>query len=117
MTYRQLVVEPIGQREACNDAERRADYDSVLAYADGLQAQGVLLGTQPLTPQASSARVQARGGQTQVIDARFAKAKETVGGFFLLNCATRHEAVAPAQQCPDVQWATVWMRELGPCFL
>ncbi len=115
MPYLLLIVEPIGQRESRNDAQGRAAYDSMLAYAGGLQAQGVLLGTQSLTSQA--ARVQARNGQTQVVDGPFAEAKEMIGGFFLLNCTNRQEAIALAEQCPAAQWATVEVRELGPCFL
>jgi hypothetical protein len=39
-----------------------------------------------------------------------------VGGFFLLNCASREEAVAIASECPAAEWATVEVREFGPCF-
>ncbi len=117
MPYLLLIVEPVGQREARTEAQGRAAYDSMLAYAGGLQAQGVLLATQSLTSQASGARVQVRGGQAQVVDGPFAEAKEMIGGFFLLNCTNRQEALALAEQCPAAQWATVEVRELGPCFL
>jgi hypothetical protein len=40
-----------------------------------------------------------------------------VGGFFLLNCRTREEAVAIAQACPAAEWATVEVRETAPCYL
>jgi hypothetical protein len=39
-----------------------------------------------------------------------------VGGFFLVECATREEAVALARTCPAAEWATVEVRGLGPCF-
>ena len=39
-----------------------------------------------------------------------------IGGFFLLDVATRDEAVAIAQACPAAEWATVEVRELGPCW-
>jgi hypothetical protein len=38
-----------------------------------------------------------------------------VGGFFLLNCATREEAVAIARECPAAEWATVEVLAAGPC--
>jgi hypothetical protein len=39
-----------------------------------------------------------------------------VGGFFLLTCETREQAIAIARECPAAQWATVEVREFGPCF-
>ena len=39
-----------------------------------------------------------------------------VGGFFLLDCETREEAVAIAKQCPAAEWATVEVRAVGPCY-
>jgi len=39
-----------------------------------------------------------------------------IGGFFLLTCQTRDEALAIAQRCPAAQWATVEVRSLAPCY-
>jgi len=39
-----------------------------------------------------------------------------VGGFFLLNCATREEALAIAGECPAAEWLTVEVREVAACF-
>jgi hypothetical protein len=39
-----------------------------------------------------------------------------VGGFFLLDCATREEALRFAGECPACEWATVEVRETGPCY-
>jgi hypothetical protein len=55
-------------------------------------------------------------GRAQVLDGPFAEAKEMVGGFFLLDCATRDEAVAIARECPAAEWATVEVRATGPCY-
>jgi hypothetical protein len=60
--------------------------------------------------------VQVRDGQTRLRDGPFAEAKEMVGGFFLLDCASRDEALAIAAQCPAAQWATVEVRAVGPCY-
>lgn len=40
-----------------------------------------------------------------------------IGGFFLLNCEDREQALALAAECPAARWATVEVRELGPCFM
>ena len=39
-----------------------------------------------------------------------------IGGYFILDCKTRDEAVAIAGEVPAAEWATVEVRELGPCF-
>jgi hypothetical protein len=33
-----------------------------------------------------------------------------------LTCETREQAIALALECPAASWATVEVRELGPCF-
>ena len=60
-------------------------------------------------------RVQVRDGKPTLIDGPFAEAKEIVGGFFLLDCETREQAIAVARECPAAEWATVEVREFGPC--
>ena len=46
----------------------------------------------------------------------FSETKEMIGGFFLLDCGSREEALRIAEQCPAAAWASVEVRELGPCF-
>ena len=59
--------------------------------------------------------MQRRRGARTLVDGPFSESKEMVGGFFLLDCATREEAVAIAA-VPGRRWATVEAREFGPCF-
>jgi hypothetical protein len=61
-------------------------------------------------------RLTKRGGRTVALDGPFAEAKEMVGGFFLLDVATRGEALAIARDCPAAEWATIEVREVGPCW-
>lgn len=61
-------------------------------------------------------RVSQMNGHSRLLDDPFSEAKEMVGGFFLIDCATQNEAVAIAQQCPAAEWATVEVRSLAPCF-
>lgn len=117
MPYMLLIHEPTGQRQTRSEAEGHAAYDQMLAFAGELKAAGVLLGVESLASQAQAARVQVRGGKAQVLDGPFAEAKEMVGGFFLLGCATRDEAVAIAARCPAAAWATVEVRAVGPCYV
>jgi hypothetical protein len=116
MPFMLLIVEPTGQRRERSEAEGHAAYASMLRFAGDLKARGVLRAVESLSSQVSAARVQVRGGRAEVIDGPFAEAKEMVGGFFLVDCETREEAVAIAAQCPAAEWCTVEVRALGPCY-
>ena len=115
MSYMLLIIEPLGQRATRTDAEGRALYDKMVAFGQSLQARGLLAGVQSLAT--ASTRVQVRAGKPITRDGPFAESKEMVGGFFLLNCDSRAQALAIATECPAAEWATVEVREFGPCFL
>jgi len=116
MAYMLLIVEPQGQRSTRTDAEGRALYDSMVRFSEELKQQGLLRISQSLKSDTAAARVKLRGDSAMITDGPFAETKEIIGGFFLLTCETREEAIEIAQRCPAAQWATVEVRELGPCF-
>ncbi|MGE5713573.1 MAG: YciI family protein [Betaproteobacteria bacterium] len=116
MSYMLLIVEPKGQRRERTEDEGRALYDSMLKFSADLKARGLLTVSQSLRSDAEAVRVQVRQGKRTLTDGPFAEAKEMVGGYFLLTCKTREEAVAIATECPAAEWATVEVREFGPCF-
>lgn len=116
MPFLLLIHEPVGQRQERTRAEGEAVYGRMVRFAAELQARGVLRAVESLSSQDGAARVKVRGGRAQVVDGPFSEAKEMIGGFFLLDCATREEAVAIAALCPAAEWATVEVRETGPCF-
>jgi len=116
MPYMLLIMEPIGQRQERSEDEGRELYAQMLRFAEGLRNRGLLKAAESLRGDAEGVRVQVRGGKRRLVDGPFAEAKEMVGGFFLLDCETREEAVAIAAECPAAAWATVEVRALGPCF-
>lgn len=116
MPYLLLIHEPIGQRAARGEAEGRVVYDRMLGFARDLKQRGLLLATESLASQDHAVKVRSGEGRAMALDGPFAEAKEMVGGFFLVDCQTREEAVALAQQCPAAGWATVEVRATGPCF-
>jgi hypothetical protein len=111
-----LIIEPAGQRRERTEDEGRALYDRMLRFAGDLQSRGLLIATQSLRSDADGVRVQVRGGKRSMVDGPFSESKEMIGGYFLLACESKAEAVAIAAQCPAAEWATVEVREFGPCF-
>ena len=114
MSYMLLIVEPQGQRRSRAPEDGRDLYQRMLDYTESLKARGVLLASDSLRSRA--ARVSTRAGRPSVLDGPFAESKELIGGFFLLDCATREEAVGLAAECPAAEWATIEVREIGPCY-
>lgn len=116
MSYLLLIVEPVGQRAERTEEQGHAAYAAMQRYGESLQARGLLAAAQSLSNLDEGARVQVRQGRASVMDGPFAEAKEMVGGFFLLNCETREEALAAAAECPAAAWCTVEVRRLAPCY-
>lgn len=117
MAYMLLIVEDPAQRGTRTRAEGEAVFQRMVQFGEELQREDKLLAVESLASQADAARVQVRQGKPQVVDGPFAEAKEMIGGFFLLDCRTREEAVAIARRCPAAEWATVEVRETAPCYL
>ncbi len=116
VSYMLLIMEPQGQRQERTEAEGHVLYDRMIRFSEELKSRGLLKASQSLKSDTEGVRVQQRDGKSRLIDGPFSEAKEMVGGFFLLDCKTRDEAIAIAKECPAAQWATVEVREFGPCF-
>lgn len=115
MAYMLLIIEPRGQRDTRTQEEARGLYDEMVRFGEGLAARGLLRASESLRPDQHGVRVQVRDDKALLRDGPFAEAREMIGGFFLINCATREEAIAIASECPAARWATVEVREVAPC--
>ena len=117
MAYLLLIVEPRGQRGERTPDEGKDAYAQMVRFGEGLKARGLLKAVESLQSDANGVRVSVRGGKPALRDGPFAESKEMVGGFFLIDGVTREQAIAIAGECPAAAWATVEVREVGPCFL
>ena len=114
MPFMLMIMEPEGQRATRSPAQGRAVYRRMLDYAAELKRRGLLVSAESLRRPA--VRFEKHGGRGQVVDGPFTEAKEFVGGFFLLDCKSREEALALAEQCPASEWVAIEIRETGPCY-
>lgn len=69
-------------------------------YNEQLRKAGVLLALDGLTPPSAGARVSFAGGKVIVTDGPFAETKEVVGGYWMIRCGSREEAIEWAKRCP-----------------
>ncbi|MCW5890953.1 MAG: dehydrogenase [bacterium] len=114
MPFMLLVVEKTEDRRRRPAAAGRLAYDRMSHFGEGLRARGLLLARDSLRTE--SVRVSVRAGTRRLVDGPFAETKEMIGGYFLLDCATREEAIEIAGACPAVEWAEIEVREIGPCW-
>ena len=106
MPYLLLIHEPRGQREARSEAEGHAAYERMVQWGLSLQERGLLLASESLKSDHEGVRLQRREGRDRLLDGPFSEAREMIGGFFL----------AVATECPAAEFATLELRETGPCF-
>ena len=116
MSYMLLIKEPRGQRVERGVEAGKQVYAQMLQFAEDLKRRGVLRGVESLACDTGAVQVEVRNGRQRLIDGPFTEAKEMIGGFFLIDCATQAEAIAIAAECPAAQWCTVEVRALGPCW-
>lgn len=101
MRFMMLVI-PEGYGDAApgtvpDDAEAVA---AMMKYNEALQKAGVLLALDGLHPPSMGFRVSFSGGKPTVTDGPFAEAREVVGGYWLIEVASREEAVEWAKRAP-----------------
>ncbi|HMH53055.1 MAG TPA: YciI family protein [Candidatus Acidoferrum sp.] len=94
----------------------RAEMEALVAghrrFSDELQAAGKMVHGERLRPEGDASRVRLKAGQRQVMDGPFAETKEGLGGFYLIDCETRDEAVEWAKKLPLVEGGFVDVRPI-----
>lgn len=71
-----------------------------MRFNEEMHKAGVLVASEGLNPAGKSARIVIKGGKRVVLDGPFAETKELVGGFYLVQVASREEAIKWALRCP-----------------
>ena len=67
-------------------------------HTEDMAKAGILLGTGGLLPSARGARVRAADGRLSVTDGPFVESKELIGGYAILEAASRERAIKLGQQ-------------------
>ena len=95
---------------ALSPEERRAIVERHREFTADLAARGALLGGEAL---GSGARAAVVRGRESVTDGPFAETKEQLGGFYLVECADRAEAIALARLVPASPGSLVEVRPIA----
>jgi hypothetical protein len=101
LKYLLLLYDDAARVAAMTADDRRAMVDEHLAYATMLRELGVHRAGEPLDAPETARTVRFGEGEDPVVtDGPFLEAKEALGGFYLLECASDEVALALAKQVP-----------------
>jgi hypothetical protein len=81
---------------------------------EALRAAGKMVVGDRLRPDSDGVRVRLKAGQPQVTDGPFTETKEALGGYYLIECDTKDEAVEWAKKIPLREGSFVEVRAIWP---
>ena len=100
MRFMMLMI-PLGYETAPPDVQLDPErVAAMMRYNEALKDAGVLITLEGLHPPSMGARVSFATGAPVVTDGPFAESKEVLGGYWMIEVASRAEAIAWAKQCP-----------------
>jgi hypothetical protein len=112
MRHMMLMI-PGGYATAAPDALPDPKAVEVMeTYNEELQKAGVLLSLDGLHPPSAGARVSFKGGKPLVTDGPFAEIKEVLGGYWIIDVASREEGIARARRCPAEENDIIEIRQV-----
>jgi hypothetical protein len=87
--------------ETLSEADMKRFVDEHTRLGADLAQQGKLVDANPLGPKSEMVRIRAtQGGGREVIDGPFTETKELLGGYYMIEAASREEAVQWAKRIP-----------------
>ena len=107
MKYMLLIY---GDESALNESARQECYEESRQLAHELKAAGQYLGASPLRLTDTATSVRVRAGRKVITDGPFAKTREQLGGYYLVDTQNLDEALTIAAKIPAARWGTVEVR-------
>src|SRR5260221_8342680 len=112
MRFMMLMI-PLGYETAPPDVKLDPErVDAMMKYNQALKDAGVLITLDGLHPPSMGARVSFTGGKPVVTDGPFTEAKEVLGGYWMIDVASREEAIAWAKKCPGSENEIIEIRQV-----
>jgi hypothetical protein len=106
MRYLSMIHGDTEAEAAMTPEERRAIVGEHIAYSGMLRELGVYVHGEALAGTEGAAVVRP-GDEPLVTDGPFAETKEGIGGFYVVECESRHDAIVLAGKIPRGPGAAV----------
>jgi hypothetical protein len=90
--------------EQLTEAERQEIMAGHGEFMDRIRESGEMISTEALADPAQSSVVRVRGGVPVVTDGPYLEAKEFLGGYYLVDVASRERALELAAMIPDARF-------------
>ncbi len=112
MKFLLMIIDDEPHQARLSESEMHAMINQVRAVENAITAKGQMLDSRALRPSKEAATVRMRGGEIAVVDGPFAETREVLGGYFLIECASREEAIDWARKFPlasgAIEVRSVW---------
>ena len=106
-----IIVKASRESEAARLPPREV-HEAMRRYNDEMDEAGILMAAEGLHPSSKGARIRFQGGERIVTDGPFAETKELVAGFWMVEVASREEAVEWATRAPMEDGAELEVRQV-----
>jgi hypothetical protein len=100
MKYLLSFIVEEGATDDATPEEMQEGMEAWNAFDTEAAEQGALIACEPLEKTSQATTIHLRDGERMVTDGPFAESKEQLGGFALLECASRDEAIEWANKVP-----------------
>ena len=100
MRFMLLMIPPGYEKDAPDTRPDAKTVEAMMKYNESLREAGVLLALDGLHPPSAGARVTFSRGRPLVTDGPFIETREAVGGYWVIQVASKAEAVTWASRCP-----------------
>lgn len=81
-------------------------------FTNAVAERGALVGGNQLKRANEATTVSVRNGRTMTTDGPYAESKEQIGGFYIVDCSTRDEAIAFAALIPNAEDGFIEVRPI-----
>ena len=112
MKFMLMIIDDETAQAALSAAEMEQMIATVGGIEKELEARKMLLDSRALRPSVQAATVRIRGGKPIVADGPYAETKEVLGGYFLIECASKDEAIEWAKKFPPVGSSAIEVRSI-----
>jgi hypothetical protein len=107
--YAMVMIKSEEEWEAPSEAER--EFDALVGRWADLRAQGTIIVSAVLAPPRTARTVSWRGREPLVTDGPYVEAKESVGGFVILDVDSAAKALEIATEALEL--CSAWPRKVG----
>jgi hypothetical protein len=112
MRYLMMICSDEKQIAAASETEGSALLAEYGKFMEKMSKRGVLQGGERLQPTNTAATVQVRNGRVITSDGPFAETKEQLGGYFMVDCKDKDEAIEIASKIPGARLGTIEVRPI-----